>query len=312
MQSNKTCPLVEQYLGYLVVIKGRSENTVKEYRTDLLMFFSFVMVSRNIPIPGKNFARVDLEFINTINLNDMYAFIAYCQTELHASPGTRARKIVSIRQFWKYLKTKAHLIDNNIAEELETPKLPKRIPKYLSLEDSVRLLIQCEKSPRDHCIITIFLNCALRLSELAGLNISQIDNNVICLIGKGNKERKIFLTPAAKKSIHEWLQIRGSLDIPPTDALFISRNKRRMTTRAIQNVVKKYVIASGLDPKSISTHKLRHTAATLMYKYGRVDIRSLQKILGHESVATTEIYTHIDEQQLQSAVNSNPLAMMFN
>jgi len=172
MQSNKTCPLVEQYLGYLVVIKGRSENTVKEYRTDLLMFFSFVIVFRNTPIPDRIFARVDLEFIKTISLNDMYTFIAYCQTERHAAAGTRARKIVSIRQFWKYLKTKAHLIDNNIAEKLETPKLPKRIPKYLSLEESVRLLIQCQNSPRDHFIITIFLNCALRLSELASLNIN--------------------------------------------------------------------------------------------------------------------------------------------
>ncbi|TEB12288.1 Tyrosine recombinase XerD [Pelotomaculum sp. FP] len=213
MQSNKTCPLVEQYLGYLVVIKGRSENTVKEYQTDLLMFFSFVMISRNMPTPDKNFACVNLKFIRTISLNDMYAFIAHCQTELHASAGTRARKIVSIRQFWKYLKTKAHLIDNNIAEELETPKLPKRIPKYFSLEESVRLLIQCEKSPRDHSIITIFLNCALRLSELTSLNINQVDNDVISVIGKGNKERKIFLTPAAKKSINEWFKIRNSLDV---------------------------------------------------------------------------------------------------
>jgi len=311
MQSNKTCQLIEQYLGYLVVIKGRSENTVKEYRTDLLMFFSFVMLSRNATIHNKIFARVDLEFIKTISLNDMYAFITYCQNDRHAAAGTRARKIVSIRQFWKYLKTKAHLIGNNIAEELETPKLPKRIPKYLSLEESVRLLIQCQDSPRDHCIITIFLNCALRLSELANLNINEVDSDVISVVGKGNKERKIFLTPAAKKSINKWLQIRRSIDLP-TDALFISRNNRRMTTKAIQDVVKKYVIAAGLDPKSISTHKLRHTAATLMYKYGRVDIRSLQQILGHESVATTEIYTHIDEHQLQSAVNSNPLAMMFN
>jgi len=311
MQSNKTCPIVEQYLSYLIAIKGRSENTVKEYRTDLLMFFSFVILSKGTPMLDKNFSWVDLDYIKTISLNDMYAFIAYCQNELHTSAGTRARKIVSIRQFWKYLKTKAHLIDNNITDELETPKIPKRMPKYLSLEETVRLLIQCKNSPRDHCIITIFLNCALRLSELASLNLDQVDNEIIRVIGKGNKERKIFLTPAAKKSINNWLQIRNSLKVS-TNALFISRNHRRLTTRAIQNVVKKYVVASGLDPKFISTHKLRHTAATLMYKYGKVDIRSLQQILGHESIATTEIYTHIDEHQLQSAVNSNPLAMMFN
>lgn len=224
---------------------------------------------------------------------------------------TGARKIVSIRQFWKYLKTKAHVIDNNIAEELETPKLPKRIPKYLNLEESVHLLLECNKSTRDYCIITIFLNCGLRLSELASLNIEQINNDILSIVGKGNKERKIFLTPAAKKAINDWMHIRNSMNIN-SDALFISRNHNRITTKAIQNVVKKYVISSGLDSKSISTHKLRHTAATLMYKYGKVDIRSLQQILGHESVATTEIYTHIDEHQLQSAVNSNPLALMFN
>jgi Site-specific recombinase XerD len=311
MQSNKTCPLVEQYLSYLVVIKGRSENTILEYRTDLLMFFKFVLSSRNALMIDSNFAVVDVEFIRSISLSDMYAFIAHCQTVLKASAGTRARKIVSIRQFWKYLKTKSHLIENNIAEELETPKLPKRVPKYLSLEESVRLLIECKKSPRDHCIITIFLNCALKLSELASLNIDQINNDILTIIGKGNKERRIFLTPAAKKSINTWLQIRKALNVN-TNALFISRNNRRITTRAVQNIVKKYIIASELDANALSTHKLRHTAATLLYKYGKADIRSLQEILGHESIATTEIYTHIDEHQLQSAVNSNPLAMMFN
>jgi site-specific recombinase XerD len=311
MQSNKTCPLIEQYLNYLVVIKGRAENTIKEYRTDLLMFFSFLINSREIPFDYKDFSLINIDFIKSISLNDMYKFISYCKIELKSSAGTRARKIVSIRQFWKYLKIKAHLIDNNIAEELETPKLPKRIPNYLNLEESVRLLIESKKSPRDHCILTIFLNCALRLSELASLNIDQVNNDILTVVGKGNKERKIFLTPAAKKSINTWLQIRNTLNTK-TKALFISRNNNRITTRAVQNIVKKYVIASGLDPTIISTHKLRHTAATLMYKYGRVDIRSLQQILGHESVATTEIYTHIDEQQLQSAVNSNPLAMMFN
>jgi len=179
--------------------------------------------------------------------------------KLNSSPGTRARKIVSIRQFWKYLKTKAHLIENNIAEKLETQKIPKSIPKYLNLEESVRLLLESKKSPRDNCIITIFLNCALRLSELASLNIDQVNKDTLTVVGKGNKERKIFLTPAAKKSINDWLQIRNSIDVN-TNALFISRNNTRISTRAVQNIVKKYVAASGLYPTSISTHKLRHTA----------------------------------------------------
>ena len=145
----------------------------------------------------------------------------------------------------------------------------------------------------------------------ASLNINHVNNDILTVIGKGNKDRKIFLTPAAKKSINSWMQIRNTHNVD-TKALFISRNGGRITTRAVQNIVKKYVIASGLDPAVISTHKLRHTAATLMYKYGRVDIRSLQQILGHESIATTELYTHIDDYQLHSAVNFNPFAMMFN
>ena len=306
MQSNTTCPLVEQYLSYLVVIKGRAQKTIKEYRTDLLQFFSYVSDSRNTPVVNKNFAVINLQFVKSISLKDMYSFIAYHQTVQQASAGTRARKIVSIRQFWKYLKTKAHLINDNIAEELETPKLSKRIPKYLTLEESVRLLIESKKSPRYHCIITIFLNCALRLSELASLDINQVGNDILTVIGKGNKERKIFLTPAAKKSISVWMQIRNT-NIN-SKALFISRNSNRITTRAFQNIVKKYVIVSGL----VRRLYLPINSVILQQLYGKVDIRSLQQILGHESVATTEIYTHIDEQQLQSAINSNPFAMMFN
>jgi len=221
-------------------------------------------------------------------------------------------KIVSIRQFWKYLKTKAHLIDDNITEELETPKQPKRIVRYLTLEESVRLLIETgSSSVRDNCIITIFLNCALRLSELAALNVDQVNTDILSVIGKGNKERKIYMTPAVKQALAQWLPIRNAMTIS-TDALFISRNGGRLTTRAIQNVVKKHILSAGLNPKGLSTHKLRHTAATLMYKYGHVDIRSLQQLLGHESIATTEIYTHVDDSQLQAAVNANPLAIMFS
>lgn len=310
MQSDKTSSIVEQYLAYLVTIKGRSKNTILEYRLDLLQFFRFVANFRNEEY--FDFQFVNVEFIQSIQLGDMYAFLAYCQDTLHSSPGTRARKIVSIRQFWKYLKTKAHLIDNNITEELETPKQPKRIVRCLTLEESVRLLIKVgSSSPRDNCIITIFLNCALRLSELAALNVNQVDSDIISVVGKGNKERKIYMTPAVKQALARWVAIRNTMSVN-TNALFISRNGTRLTTRSIQNVVKKYIIEAGINPEGLSTHKLRHTAATLMYKYGRVDIRSLQQILGHESIATTEIYTHVDDSQLQAAVNANPLAMMFS
>lgn len=311
---NWSYQILEQYLAYLTVIKGRSENTVNEYRNDLLMFFRFVKEYRqqdNIcPNPFEPL-NIDIEFIKSISIHEMYLYIAHCQKQGKLSASTRARRIVSIRQFWKYLKTKVHLIDNNIAEELETPKIPKRIPKYLSLEDSMRLLIKCEDSVRNHCILTIFLNCALRLSELTGINISHINGETLTVIGKGNKERKIFLTPATKKAVSDWLEMRRVLT-PACDALFVTKQGTWITNRAVQDMVKKYIKAAGLDPSRISTHKLKHTAATLMYKYGKVDIRSLQNILGHESIATTEIYTHIDENQLKSAVNSNPLATMFS
>jgi len=310
MQSNKSCQIVEQYLAYLVTIKGRSKNTILEYRLDLLQFFHFIAITRGQEY--SDFKFVNIEFIRSISLGDMYEFLAYCQNSLHSSPDTRTRKIVSIRQLWKYLKTKAHLIDNNIAEELETPKQPKRIVRCLTLEEYVRLLIESSSSSvRDNCIITIFLNCALRLSELESLNVDQVNSDVLSVIGKGNKERKIFMTPAVKQSLTKWLSIRNSMTVS-TNALFISRNGGRLTKKAIQNVVKKHIVAAEINPEGLSTHKLRHTAATLMYKYGRVDIRSLQQLLGHESIPTTEIYTHVDEGQLQAAVNSNPLAMMFS
>lgn len=311
MESNKTCTILEQYLGYLLTIKGHSECTIKEYRTDNLHFFAYIMSVRNAPLSRLDFAFADINFIKSITLADMYSYITYCQDKLKSCAGTRARKIVSIRQFWKYLKTKVHVIDDNIAEALETPKLPIRIPQYLTLEESVRLLIASAASPRDHCILTIFLNCALRVSELVALNIDQVSNDIISVIGKGNKERKIFLTPAVKKAVSDWMQLRSRKGYS-TNALFISRNKRRLTTHSVRNIVKKYVSLAGIGSKNISPQKLRHTSATLMYKYGKVDIRALQQILGHESIATTEIYTHIDESQLQSAVNSNPLAIMFN
>ena len=310
MQLDKSCSIVEQYLAYLITIKGRSKNTVLDYRLDLLQFFKYVADARGEE--HSDFRYVNIDFISSVSLGDMYGFLAYCQDTLHSSPGTRTRKIVSIRQFWKYLKTKVHLIDNNIIEELETPKQPKRIVRCLTLEESVRLLIETSSSSvRDNCIITIFLNCALRLSELAALNVDQVNTDILSVIGKDNKERKIYMTPAVKQSLSQWLTARAAMSIN-TEALFISRNGGRLTTRAIQNVVKKHIIAAGINPKGLSTHKLRHTAATLMYKYGHVDIRSLQRLLGHESIATTEIYTHVDDGQLQAAVNANPLAMMFS
>lgn len=303
-------PLLEEYLNYLTVIKGRSLNTIIEYRTDILMFMQFLNERKNICTLRYDASNVDSEFIQSVTLNDMYAFISYCQTEKHSAAGTRSRKIVSIRQFWKYLKTKAHVLESNVSEELETPKIPKRIPKFLTLEEAIRLLIECEDSPRDHCIITMFLNCALRLSELTSINVEQVSGDTLTIIGKGNKERRIFLTPATKSSINEWQLVRKTMN-PTTRALFVTKGKTRMTGRSVQDLVRKYIKKAGFEGRQLSTHKLRHTAATLMYQYGNADLRSLQEILGHTSVATTQIYTHCSSNQLERTINANPLASMF-
>jgi len=313
LKENKTCAILEQYLSYLTVIKGRFPLTADEYRIDNLMLFSFVKEKRGFPadeIKRRDFSDADIEFIRSINISDMYDFITYCGEVRKVTTATRSRKIVSIRQFWKYLKSKAHLLENNIAEELDAPKLPKRMPKYLSLEESIRLLIESEQNPRDYCILTIFLNCALRLSELVSINLEQVETETLQIIGKGNKERRIFLTPATKKAIGTWLDVRKTMN-PQTNALFITKHGTRVTSRGVQDIVKKYLKKAGLVGRGLSTHKLRHSAATILHRYGHVDVRTLQVLLGHESIATTQIYTNIDNEQLQSAVNSNPLASMF-
>lgn len=298
---------MNDYFNYLTVIKVRSEHTITEFRTDLRLLFMFVFEMRNPSVlASSNCSFADIEFIQSISLGDIYAFIANCQKERKCTTQTCGRKIISFRQFWKYLKNKAHLIDTNMTEELEVPKQPKRIPKYLGLEDSIRLLMQSEDSPRNYCIITLFLNCALRLSELVSLNVEQIDTEKLSVIGKGDKERQIYLNPAAKKALYNWLSVRDDYK-PKDNALFVSKRGTRMMPRAVQVMIDKAVRDAGL-PDDITPHKLRHTAATLLYRHGRVDIRALKEILGHESISTTEIYTHVDNQQLQSAVNSNPLA----
>ena len=313
LKDNKTCALLEQYLSYLVVVKGRSPLTAEEYRIDNCLLFEYIKRMRGVPedvLSLRDFSDVDIDFIKAISVTDMYDFISYCGNIRNVSISTRARKIVSIRQFWKYLKYKSHLLENNVAEGLETPKLPKRMPQYLSLDESIRLLIASEKSPRDYCILTIFLNCALRLSELVNLNIEQIEADSIEIVGKGDKARRIFQTPATKKAIASWLEVRNSMN-PQTNALFITKHGTRVTTRGVQDIVQKYLRIAGLGNRGFSTHKLRHTAATTLFRYSKVDSRVLQVILGHSSLNTTQIYTAVDNEQIQAAVNANPLASMF-
>ncbi len=305
-----------EFLHYMLTIRNKSKNTIKEYYYDLRTFFRYIKVFKyganekdfeNIPVQD-----INLEDIKNIDLTDLYSFMAFTSRDRDNTAVTRARKVASLKSFYKYLHTKLKLIEFNPAAELDSPKIVKRLPKYLNLDESVNLLNSVDGKKnveRDYAILVLFMNCGLRLSELVGINVNSIRGDTLTVIGKGNKERTVYLNQACKDAITAYKVKRDKiLNIKEPKALFISERKTRISPKTVQYLVKKYIQASGLDPDKYSPHKLRHTAATLMYKHGHVDIRALQAILGHESIATTEIYTHIDEEHLREAVKSNPLS----
>ena len=311
---------LNSFLDYSITILNKSPNTIKEYNYDLAMFLKFIMVQFNLTSSKDfndiNISNLSLDVIKKIELNDIHAFLAYLTTTYHSKAATRARKVSSIRVFFNYLSQKANLIEKNPAQNLETPKIEKRMPKYLTLDDSKKLLTvtsdEERNKERDYAIITLFLNCGLRLSELVGININDIsfDDAKMTVIGKGNKERTIYLNKACLQAVNSYLEVRPKIGIKPSSikALFLSERKERISKRTVQYVVDKELRRAGLDTKKYSTHKLRHTAATLMYQYGNVDIRALQELLGHESISTTEIYTHVANEQVRNAVEVNPLS----
>lgn len=307
--------ILQNFLNYISTIKGCSPGTVGEYTSDLKLFFRFIKCYKNNLKIDTGFKEIDISDvgiseIKSITLNDLYAYMAFLSNIKNNKPESRARKTASLKSFFKYLVNKAKLIEYNPASELESPKVQKSLPKYLSIEESKQLLksIEGEHKERDYAIIVFFLNCGLRLSELVNIDINKIRQDTLTVIGKGNKERTIYLNTACKQALSDYLKVRQVHGIKDKEALFLSERKQRISIKTVQHIVKKYLKMAGLDAKKYSTHKLRHTAATLMYKYGKVDIRSLQEILGHESVSTTEIYTHIDSSQLKNAVDRNPLA----
>lgn len=312
---------VNSFLDYSITILNKSPNSIKEYNYDLNNFLKFIKIHFKLT-NEKDYSKIDISDldINTIKkitLEDIHSYISYMATELRSKPATRARKISTIRIFFKYLSNKAKLIDTNPAQNLETPKLGKRMPKYLSLDESKKLLEVTQSddnrnSERDFTIITLFLNCGMRLSELVNINIKDItfSEAKLNVIGKGNKERTIYLNNACVSAINNYLLVRPKEGIKydSRDALFLSERRERISNRTVQLIVKKELLKAGLDINKYSVHKLRHTAATLMYQYGNVDIRALQELLGHESISTTEIYTHVDNSQIRNAVENNPLA----
>ncbi len=315
---------LNEFLDYSITALNKSPNSVKEYNYDLAMFLKFIKLHFNLTSEEDfkliKYNDIAIDTIKKITLNDINAFLAYLAKEYHSKPSTRARKASSIRIFFDYLIEPAGLINENPALKLKTPKLDKRLPKYLSLDDSKKLLDVTANEDnrnfqRDYAIITLFLNCGMRLSELVNININDINFNdcKLNVVGKGNKERTIYLNKACMKAVSEYLAVRPKEGVKQDKkhsekALFLSERKTRIGNRTVEDIVSKHLRQAGLDTRKYSVHKLRHTAATLMYQYGQVDIRALQELLGHESIATTEIYTHVDNEQVRNAVERNPLA----
>lgn len=306
---------VIEFLNYLRVIKNKSELTVLEYASDLRLFFRFLLIYRkkvdsSVEFDDIDISEIDLDLIETVSIQDAYAFLSYCKTDRNNDSASRARKASALRAYFKYLAINTKQIDENPMQELESPKLKKSLPKYLTLDECLELLksIDGKSKERDYCIITLFLNCGLRLSELVGLNYGDIrSDNSLRVTGKGNKERIIFLNSMCTDAINEYLKVRPVDGVKDKQALFLSNRKTRISPKTVQHIVKTFLEKAGLGDQGFSTHKLRHTAATLMYQQGGVDVLLIKEILGHENLATTEIYTHIVDSQLRDAVDSNPL-----
>lgn len=307
--------ILRNYLNYMLVIKGRSENTVKEYYYDLRTFFKYIhAISNDLDI--FNLDKIELDnfddnLLKQVELNDLYEFMTYINNFKSSNDSYKARKVASLRSFYNYLSTKIGFMENNPAINLDTPKLKKRVPKFLTLEESIRLLksIDGKFRERDIAIFVLFLNCGLRLSELVGINISNInfEKRTLRIIGKGNKERIVFLNNICIEAINSYLVVRPTdVEYSDKDALFISSKNRRISNRMVEILAKKYFKAADIDATRYSPHKLRHTAATIMYKEGNVDIKTLQEILGHVSISTTQIYTHINSQDMKDAADNNP------
>lgn len=310
-----TLPLIiVRYLDYLSAIKNKSELTVLEYASDLRMFFRYLKQSKGLcdqKLPLEEIGISDLtdDFIFKVTLNDAYAFLSYCRNVRNNNTNARARKAVAIKRFYRYLEVNGH-IEKSPVMHLESPQTKRALPRYLTLEQSIALLdsVEGKFKERDYCILTLFLNCGLRLSELIGINLSHIkDDNTLRVLGKGNKERTVYLNAACVAAIADYMKVRPADGLKDRDALFISNQKKRISRQSVQKIVEGCLERSGLAGMGFSTHKLRHTAATLMYQYGDVDPLQLKEILGHENLSTTEIYTHVHSEQLREAVNSNPL-----
>ena len=325
MDRSEAPQVLRDFLIYHETIRGHSKATVDEYFLDLRNFFRYLKLSRGL-VPRKTeldeitIRDIDIEFIRKVTLAEVYDYLSFLSRDKIRQPNSaepqfgisqtsRARKIAAIRSFFKYLTVKAKLLDENPVQDLDSPKVPKTLPRYLTLDESIKLLssVEGKNKERDYCILCLFLNCGLRISELIGLNVSDYRGETLRVLGKGNKERTVYLNDACKDALERYLEVRKEIAPTRVAALFLSNRRARMSVDAVQVMVKKYLTRAGLDASLYSTHKLRHTAATLMLQNG-VDVRTLQEVLGHENLNTTQIYTHIDNAELRTAAAANPLA----
>lgn len=320
-------PIVQEFAAYKSAIQGCSEKTVGEYLLDLRTFFRFLLArDRGISPESDEFLQIDitgidLSYLSGIKQTDIYEFLLYSGSVRKNLWCAKARKLSSIKVFYKYLVNKRNLLEENPAINIETPKRQKTLPKFLSLEEC-RILLDTVKNDaasdtrlRDYCIITLFLNCGMRVSELVGISLPDIDRELRSLrvVGKGSKERIVYLNDACRAALADYLQevrLAGGMADLPDKALFLSNRDKRISVKTVQHMVYKYLDLAGLGAKHYSVHKLRHTAATLMYQSGEVDIRVLKDILGHEQLNTTQIYTHVSDKNMQNAMNANPLSSL--
>lgn len=307
--------LVQQYLIYIEAIKGHSELSVLEYASDLRTFFRYIsklkgLYSMDTDDDKIDISSLDINFMKNVQLTDAYQFLIYCKDVRKNNEATRARRVISVRRFYSYLTDNLGLLEINPMKNLDIPKIKKSLPKYLTLEESEKLLsvIDGKYKERDYAIITLFLNCGMRLSELVSINYTDIKSDgTIIITGKGNKERKVYLNTACLQALADYRKVRPN-DGVKDRALFLSSRNQRISKRSVQQIVEKYLEKAGLGGRGLSVHKLRHTAATLMYQHGNADLLLLKEILGHENLGTTEIYTHISDDATKKAIDSNPLA----
>ena len=328
MKRYSDCPqILRDFLTYHETIKGQSQLTISEYYLDLRMFLRFIKLMRNdMPIHTRlddiDIKSVDIGFIREITSSDIFDFLSYLANDRNPAPdapaqdlgisaSSRARKLSSIKSFYKYLTVRTKQLQENPVADLEYPKLRKSLPKYLTMEESARLLrcVSGVNEKRDYAILMLFLNCGIRRSELVGLNISDVYEDRIRVVGKGNKERFVYFGTPCRKAIDAYMAERQEKVLTDNRALFGSRNGNRISVTAVHRLVEKALKQAGLDSTQFSAHKLRHTAATMMLS-GGVDVKTVQEVLGHENLNTTQIYTHIENTELKIAAEANPLSKL--